>query len=352
VLTRCAALAHVDAYSPALEPVWSTVADGYARGMCLHADAVWILDGRGTSAYQQTTGKRISRIDFPIPGGMWVGGFVPTIDGFVVALEHDHQHPIAAPLLMRVKDAGDVQWMCTLPAGDITYSSLEFVGGRLRPLRAPIRTWRLGLFSSALMTISGDAVLVVYSDNAIDMGYVVSLKTGEFRYHTQSAGHIMDVAALGGGEFLVGCWRSGVLPGEEKSSETHHYGRAGKIANRWPTCGAYVVGDDVRVIESANGDRPAHIARLQGGAGITRGDWLEGRSMSRPFICLDGLVCFVRYGLLHKVRELTVVDCLTLADAHDEQYMYQLDASSDSVYISWIRYTANVLEFELVRIEV
>ena len=202
------------------------------------------------------------------------------------------------------------------------------------------------------MTISGDAVIVVYGDSAIDMAYVVSLKNGEFRHHTQTKGHIMDVAALGGSEFLVGCWRNGALPGEEKSCETHHYDHAGKVANRWPTCGLYVVGDDVRVIECIYGDRPIHVARLQGGEGITRGDWLEGRSMSRPFVCRDGLVRFVRYGFLHTLRELTVVESLTVADAHDERYMYQLDGSSDSIYSSWIRYPPNVLEFELVRIEV
>jgi hypothetical protein len=85
----------------------------------------------------------------------------------------------------------------------------HFADGREVPWREPVETWHCSYITTGEVVVSAGAVLVVYMDvprSGLGMGYVVSADDGAFRYATEM-GPIDQMAALSGGEFLVGDYR-------------------------------------------------------------------------------------------------------------------------------------------------
>src|SRR5271165_4186929 len=150
---------------------------------------------------------------------------------------------------------------------------------------------------------SDDAILVCFMEmeGGIGAGYVLSLSDGVLRFETQQ-GHTANVAALGGGAFLVGCDR-----------ETLRYGRTGQVEGSWPTQGHYVVTEGIRVIEMHNVlSRRMHLVRLLGNGTVATGNRVDGYYTSRPYSHSAGTLFFFRNGRLLAVRDLRIDDQLSL----------------------------------------
>jgi hypothetical protein len=141
--------------------------------------------------------------------------------------------------------------------------------------------------------------------SGIGFGYAVSLTDGALRFTTRT-GPLSEVAAIGGGAFLVGYQGYGAF-------ETLRYDRDGRVAERWASHGYYLVGDGVRVIELEN-TRPSrmHLVRLLPGGAVAKGEWLDGYYTSRPLLGADGTAYFFRKGAVFAARDLSIDERLVL----------------------------------------
>ena len=257
------------AYGPDLEPVWNVELPNDAIGLMVHGHHAWVLDRFGISAYD-AQGVCAHRVPIPVPQGMRLGAFAMFDDDFTVAIEHDNAPPRSGAL-MRVSHSGEYRWTTSLPMDD----------GGVQMYPSPRDSWHCSYFVAGRLTISGDALLVVFGDitrTGIGMAYVVALDSGTLRHSTRR-GPIQKVAGLGNGEFLVGYQGYGAF-------ETLHYGRHGEILNSWRTHGYYVVyAGEIRVIELRNDSETMELVRLGPRGQFFRGagtGWLLHVSSVRP----------------------------------------------------------------------
>jgi hypothetical protein len=252
------------------------------------------------------------------------------------------------PVLERVDLDSTIRWSVTLPVGSVGYEGVVTMradeGWKPRPMEPWIpETW---FTTSRMLTVSGDAVLVCFSDmpgSGIGFGYVASLTDGALRFTTQT-GPISEVAPLGGGGFLVGYQGYGAF-------ETLRYDRDGHVPERWASHGHYVVGDSVRVIELENTlPSKMHLARLLPGGAVTRGDWLDGYYTSRPLLGADGTAYFFRNGAVLAARDLRIEERLALTAPDDRLFSTGVGGGERSYYLAYVQATGRA-GATLVRID-
>jgi hypothetical protein len=287
-----------------------------------------VLDRLGVSAYD-AQGACVHRVPFPVPQGMRVGGFALFDGDFIVAMEHDidAQTQASPGVLMRLSHTGEPRWTTTLPMDvRVPRSELEIV-------HSSRDTWVCSYYTAGRLTISADAVLVVFANmprTGIGMGYVAALDGGTVRYCTRR-GPLQEVAGLGDGEFLVGYQGYGEI-------ETLRYGARGEILNTWPSHGYYLVHDgDIRVIELRNDSRAMHVVRLGPRGHVLQGALLDGYYTSRPCLRSDGTIFFSRYGSMFAARDLSIGERLTMLSADASWFATAVVEGDDCLYIGVTR---------------
>lgn len=348
--------AFLHAYSPTLEPLWSTALRPDALGVIVRGDRFWVFDPTGIGVYD-LDGAPTRRVDLSLPDGMRVGGAAPTVGGVVIAMEHDEEHPVAHPVLMRIDEGGAVQWISHLPMDGVALGRVESRASDRWAInkRQPVTTWHCSYFKGGTVVSSREAVLAVFRDmprSGIGMGYVVSVDDGGARYTTKM-GPIDQVAALEGGEFLVGYQGYGAF-------ETHRYGADGTLADLWRSQGHYVVRDqDIRVVELRNDGGAMHLTRLAPGRTVARGARLNGYYTSRPCTSADGLLLFFRHGFVYAARDLSIAERLPVFDRNGNVFATEMELGPGCVYVGFTlhhppRGPSRGLEFEsyLVRVDV
>ena len=325
--------AFLDAYTPTLEPLWRKPIAQTSLGAFFHRDRLWVLDRTSATAYS-VDGELIDRAAFDVPAGMRVGGAVPVQGGLVVALEHDEDLPVTAPVIMRVSDKGETIWTSTLPMDGVVLKMTEdSANGRQTARQEPVSTWHCSYFTAGRLVASSQAVLAVYVDmprSGIGMAYVVSLATGEFLYAT-TMGPLHHAAALDGADFIVGCQGYGAF-------ETLRYDARGRVSDRWESSGHFVVGrDDIRVIEMRNDSGRTHVARLKQRGSVERGTHLPGLDTSPPCRTPDGIVRFFRGGIVYAVQEISVVERLPVYDLCNDVFATQMTVGEGCVHVCFTR---------------
>jgi hypothetical protein len=223
----------LQAFNPGLEEIWTRPINGGAllKG---RDETNWVLTPAGATAFDHE-GDRFTHVTASVPQRMQLSAFATLDDGFLFVCQHKLETPMCAPTISRVSSNGKACWSTTLPIGFISHSGVVQMskkeGCRLRPIEPWIpETWRA---TSSLLAVSDDAVLACFSEiprSGIGVGYVLSLSDGELRFVTQH-GPISEMAALGGGAFLVGFQRYGAF-------ETLRYGREGQIEGSAPRRGS------------------------------------------------------------------------------------------------------------------
>jgi hypothetical protein len=331
---------HLEAYNANLEPVWSKRIE-YATTLTAAADGtLQVLNATGASTFSER-GDLLARTEIRRHEGLVLKAFVPVDNGFVFAWherawrpDNDVTRPVSEPILERVNIDGTVSWSITLPIMNLTYKGImqrwaeeDFIP---RPIDRPwmpvswLCPWRI-------LTVSGDAVLACFGDMAgsgIGFGYIVSLSDGVLRFMTEH-GPISEVAALGGGAFLVGYQGY-------SSFETLRYERDGRVQMRWPSQGHYVItGEDVRVIECSNHTSSRlHLARLLPDGSVAKGARLYGTDASPPFLRADGTLFFVREGAVLAVGDLSIKERLKLRPPDDSYHSYAVAGDDTGIYIA------------------
>lgn len=318
----------LDAYGPSLEPAWSVEVRKDALGLIVQGTLAWVLDRLGVWAYD-AQGASVRRVPFPVPRGMRVGGFALFEGDFIVAMEHDvdAQTQASPGVLMRLSHSGEPRWTTTLPTDVGAPVELEMV-------RSPRDTWVCSYYTAGRLTISVDAVLVVFANtpsSGIGIGYVAALDGGTVRYCTRR-GPIQEVAGLGDGEFLVGYQGYGEF-------ETLRYGARGEILNRWPSHGYCVVhGGDIRVMELRNDSRTMHLVRLGPRGQVLQGALLDGYYTSRPCVRSDGTIFFSRYGSMFAARDLSIGERLTMVSGDAGWFATAVVEGDDCLYVGVTRH--------------
>jgi hypothetical protein len=337
----------LESYDARLAPRWSKRLRPGADALLAVDRTLWVLDPEGVWACGGG-GECLARVEPQPREGMRLAAFSPVGDGFVFAWQHDTRTPMRSPVLERVDAGGTVRWSVTLPAGTVGHEGVVQTsaddGWRPRPV-APWtpETW---FTTSRTLTVSGDGVLVCFSEmprSGIGFGYVASLADGTLRFTTQ-AGPISEVAAIGGGAFLVGYQGYGAF-------ETLRYDRDGRVPERWASHGYYLVGGGVRVVELEN-TLPSrmHLARLLPGGAVTRGDWLDGYYTSRPLLGTDGTGYFFRKGAVLAARDLAVAERLPLTAPDDGLFSTKVVSGEQGFYLAYAR-AAEGAGASLVRID-
>ena len=260
--------ASLDVYDTELKPIRSTRLDGPALAMVRAADGTfWVLDSAGALAVE-TQRADTTRVHCQPGEDMQLSAFALDDDDIVFASQHATDAPMQPPRITRVSKDGTVRWSTTLPVRSVAHEGVVEMGRDTGWKPRPADPWmpETWLSTSRRLTVSGDALLACFSEmprSGIGFGYVLSLSDGAIRFTTQQ-GPISEVAALSGGDFLVGYQGYGAF-------ETLHYGRDGRIEGRWATHGHYAVaGDDIRVIEMENVlPSKMHLARIVDGGTVT-----------------------------------------------------------------------------------
>ncbi|MCP3916129.1 MAG: hypothetical protein GY711_11285, partial [bacterium] len=305
VLSSSEEEARLDAYDQELTPLWSSRIEGRGRALTTGPDGkLWLLHGAGATCFGDD-GFRVAGVEIATPKKTCLSAFAQVAGGFVFASQHDVRTRMCAPRLERVRNDGSVLWSTALPVEPVAHDGAVEMsadeGWKPRPMDPwTPQTW---FSTSSRLTVSGDAVLACFSEmprSGIGYGYVLSLADGTLRFTTQ-VGPITEVAPFGDGEFLVGYQGYGAF-------ETLRYGRDGRVLDRWPSHGLYVViGNDVRVIEMENVlPSKMRLVRLAPGGTVIKGAWLDGYATSRPYLRADGTLLFVRNGELLAARDLSI----------------------------------------------
>ncbi|MEU1594614.1 hypothetical protein ABZ468_17515 [Streptomyces sp. NPDC005708] len=102
-------------------------------------------------------------------------------------------------------------------------------------------------------------------------------------------------AALRGGRFVLG------LEGYE-FFDTWEHDRDGTVVDSWRSCGHYIVGTGIRVVEAVR-NRPtrSRVVRLLPGGVIERGPQLTDPQTPRPLVLEDGTILVLDAGVLRAV---------------------------------------------------
>ena len=339
--------AFLESYDARLALRWSKRLELNATALLTVVRTSWVLDPEGAWACGDG-GECMTRVRGRPHEGMRLTALGPVGDGFVFAWQHDIGTPMRAPILERVDFDGTIRWSVTLPVEMVGYDGVVQMsadeGWKPRPKDPWIpATW---FTTSRVLTISGDAVLVCFSEmprSGIGFGYVVSLTEGALRFTTKK-GPISKVAPLGGGAFLVGYQGYGAF-------ETLRYDRCGRVSERWPSHGHYVVDDCVRVIELENSlPSKMRLASLNPGGDVTRGDWLDGYYTSRPLLNPDGTAYFFRKGAVLAARGLMIGERLALAAPDDALFSTKIVGGERGFYLAYAR-AGERLGGSLVRID-
>lgn len=337
----------LESYDARLAPRWSKRLRESAIALLTVDSKAWVLDPEGAWACGGG-GECLARVTVRPREGMRLAAFGAVGDGFVFAWQHDIRTPMRPPILERVDPDGTVRWSVALPVGSVGYEGVVQMsaaeGWKPRPMAPWIpETW---FTTSRVLTVSGDAVLVCFSDmprSGIGFGYVVSLSNGALRFTTQT-GPISEVAPLGGGAFLVG------YQGYD-AFETLRYDQDGGVSERWASHGHYLVDDRVRVIELENTlPSKMHLARLLPGGVVERGDWLDGYYTSRPLLGADGTAYFFREGAVLAAHDVTIDERLPLTAPDDGMFSTGVVRGERGFYLAYAR-AAERAGASLVRID-
>lgn len=323
----------LECYDSKLAPRWSRrLGTRAVTLLSANSSTLWILDSEGVWTCD-SEGESLARVHVQPRMGMAIGAFIPVTDGFVLAWQHDERKPMLAPVLDRVDLNGKVCWTKTLPVGPVEYKGVVQMSANEGWKPRPMDPWmpESWFTTSRTLTVSGDAVLVCYSEmprSGIGMGYVSSLADGMLRFTTK-LGPISQVAALGGGAFLVGYQGYGAF-------KTRRYERDGHVSDRWKSHGHYLVGDSIRVIELENTlPSKMHLVRLSQGGHVTKGDRLDGYYTSRPFMGADGTAYFFRKGSLLAARDLRIDETLELAAPDDMLFSNAIVGNERGMYLAF-----------------
>ncbi len=322
----------LEAYDARLTPVWSKRLDSTAIALRPIDGILWVLDSEGASACGDG-GPSLAGITALPRKGMRVSAFGPVDDGFVFACEHDAQTAMGPPILKRVNYDGTTRWSTRLPIGTVEYKGVVQFGANTGWKPQTKSAWipRTWVSNSPTLAVSGDAVLACFSEmpeSGIGCGYVVGLADGALRFTTER-GPISEVAPLGKGAFLVGYQGYGTF-------ETLRYEGDGRVLDRWPSHGLYVIGDGVRVVELEN-TKPSrmHLVRLLPGGAVKQGAWLNGYYTSRPLLGADGTVYFFRNGEVLAARELSIKQRLALTALDDVSFSTAIAGDEQGFYFAY-----------------
>jgi hypothetical protein len=303
------------AYDTDLKPLWTNDLRMDAIGALVHDGLCWVLDRAGLSAYRPATGECLNRIELPLPSNMQAGGATTVSNGFVVAIEHGEGHPPAPPSMLRIDVNGAVRWSTELSMEGVFLEGHEIDvqdGSRTgRVQRDNVDSWRCSYFTAGMMVASPSMVLGHFFDmprSGIGMVYIVGLEDGSLRYRSPMV-PIHHVMATTSGDFLIG------LHGYGAFATWRCWPDVG-VVDEWSSSGRCVEDrGDIRVLEMRNTGEPQHVARLHAGGEATRGSLLPGfDTQSVPHLMDDGSLLYYRRGSLYVVRDLTVVDQVSLAE--------------------------------------
>lgn len=340
----------LDAYDPALVPLWRERLGAEGIALLAAGETPCVFDVEGAWTFG-TGGAGLVRVKPRPREQMRLSTCAYVGDGFVFGWQHADHAPMRPPVLERADLDGTSRWSATLPVGPIAYEGVVTMradeGWTTRPMDAWVpETW---FVTSPALTLSGDAVLACFTEmprSGIGYGYVVSLADGALRFATKR-GPVSNVAPLGGGAFLVGYQGYGAF-------ETLRYERDGRVSQCWPSHGHYLVApDDLRVIELENVlPSKMHLARLQPGGRVTKGDWLDGYYTSPPLHARDGTAYFFRKGAILAARGLSIDQRLTLIDRADHVFSTAVRGHERRTYVAYSRERPGQLGGCLVRVDV
>jgi hypothetical protein len=324
----------LESYDAHLAPRWSKRLEATATALHTAGRKPWVFDAEGVWVCGDR-GECLARVSVRPREGMRLGAFGPVGDGCIFAWQHDTGMPMRAPILERVDSDGTIRWSVALPIGLVGHEGVVQMradeGWKPRPKDSwTPETW---FTTSRTLSISGDAVLVCFSEmprSGIGFGYVLSVTDGTLRFTTKK-GPISEVAPVGEGGFLVGYQGYGAF-------ETLRYDRDGRVLERWASHGYYLVDDCVRLIELENVvPSKMHLARLDPGGKVTRGDWLDGYYTSRPLLDANRTVYFFRKGTVLAARDLSIVERLPLASPDDGLFSTKITGGEWGFYLAYTR---------------
>jgi hypothetical protein len=333
----------LEAYDERLAQVWSKRLESGAVALLVADRVLWVLDAEGAWACGDG-GQCNARVQVSPPDGMRLSAFTRLNDGFVFACDHANAAKMQPAVLKRVNDDGTTRWSATLPTRKIEHKDVATLQGDTgsRSMRAwTPRSW---VATSPILTVSGDAVLACFSERHqtdLGLGYAVGLSDGTLRFTTES-GPISQVAPLGDGAFLIGYQGYGAI-------ETLRYEPDGRVLDRWPSHGHYVMDGGVRVLETENVvPSRTHLVRLLPGGAVQKGESVDGYHTSRPVLGADGAIYFFHRGEILAARELSVTERLVL-EAPDNNFLPAAMAGDDrGFFVNYRRGAESIL----VRIEV
>jgi len=349
ILSDDAEASFLEAYSAQLVPNWTTRLEHRALALVVSADGTpWVLDSTGVTAIGDR-GVRVVRLDVPTGQRMELSAFAQVENGFVLAAQHVAGSPLRAPNLQRIAHDGTVCWSTTLPVETVAFKGVVEVRADRgwRPSAKKPWTPETWFSTPGALSVSGDCVLACFREmprTGIGFGYVVSVSDGSLLFTTRK-GPIGQVAAFGGGAFLIGYQGYGTF-------ETLLYERDGRVRRRWASHGHYVVsGPDIRVIELENVlPSRMRLVRLRPRGSIAKGALLDGYATSRPFLGADGTLFFFRNGALQAARDLRIHAQLVLCSTDVHVRSRGVVGDDRTVYLALSQYAKNG-DRRLVRVE-
>ncbi|GAA1139043.1 hypothetical protein F4556_006987 [Kitasatospora gansuensis] len=139
-------------------------------------------------------------------------------------------------------------------------------------------------------------------------------------------------AVLRGGRFFLG------LAGYD-FFDTWEYDRDGNQVDAWRSCGHFVAGSGIRVVESDRGlAEGSRVVRLRPGGVIERGPRLTGLTASEPLVLPDGTILLLDAGVLRAVgrglEETVLAELLPVAPDELHRYLGTLERTADGLTVT------------------
>ncbi|KQV13640.1 hypothetical protein [Kitasatospora sp. Root107] len=139
-------------------------------------------------------------------------------------------------------------------------------------------------------------------------------------------------AVLRGGRFFLG------LQGYD-FFDTWEYDSDANQVDAWRSCGHYVVGSGVRVVESARSlAEGSRVVRLRPGGVIERGPRLTDLTASEPLVLSDGTILVLDAGVLRAVgrglEESVLAELLPIAPGQVHRFLGTLERTADGLTVT------------------
>lgn len=231
-----------------------------------------------------------------------LGSFLLAPDGFYACLCRPGPPGSSGPRVLMLDTSGSLNWMTTLPVGEIRYRGVVEMGVRTGWETKPMRPWRPESWEpvhgqgAEPLLLSGARLLASFFEfprSGIGCSYGLDAASGELLWATEPA-PTGTLAVAGRGRFYQGIQGYGAF-------ETRLLGPDGTVLQRWESHGSLVIDakGQVRSVEMEN-CLPSRMrfVGLQDDGGVDGGLPLEGYDTTYPAISREGTVAFWRDGEL------------------------------------------------------